>query len=157
VLSMPNDADHEFAESAASIPAFLAQRCMDEGYPTRFADAICQCGGRVFSLTVDETIGEACWFCDGCDAVYLFHSVETDEEYHGSPDSDEVDCVCPCGQDRFEIVVGASLYGRTESVRMAYIGCRCVACGLMGCYASWPRVDMPYARFFANMANRLRD
>ena len=155
--SMQDD-DREFAESAESIRGFLAQRSMDAGYATRFADAICQCGRRVFSLLeVDETHGEASWFCEACDAVYLFHSLPIDGDYRGHPDSDVVDCVCPCGQARFEIVVGVTLYGRTETARTAYVGCRCVSCGLMGCYGLWPRVDMPYSRFFSNMTNRLRD
>jgi hypothetical protein len=154
---MQDDEDHPFAESAVSIRNFLAQRFMDTGYATQFADAICQCGHQVFSLDVDEMVGEACWYCQACDAVYLFHSVETDEYYDGSPDYEAVDCICPCNQSKFEIVVGVTLYGRTDTARTAYIGCRCVECGLMGCYASWPRVDMPYSRFFSNMKNRLRD
>jgi hypothetical protein len=140
-----------FAESAASIPEFLAHRVMDAGFATRFADALCQCGCRVFSLDVDETVGEAWWFCQACDAVYLLHGVATDGPYEGSPEYEAVDCVCTCAQSKFEIVVGVTLYGEGGTARTAYIGCRCVACGRVACYASWPRVDMPYSRFFDTM------
>jgi hypothetical protein len=143
-------------EPPTSIRELLARRFMDAGYATQFADALCQCGQRVFTLEVDEVVGEACWFCQACEAVYLLHDA-ADESYAGSPNSDPVDCVCRCEQSRFEIVVGVTLYGQTDTARTAYIGCRCVACGLMGCYASWPRVDMPYSRFFSSMRKQLRD
>jgi hypothetical protein len=88
--------------------------------------------------------------------VYLLHDVATDDHYDGSPNYDPVDCVCPCGESEFEIVVGVTLYGSSDTARTAYIGCRCAACGQMGCYASWPRVDMPYSQFFSTMRKRLR-
>src|SRR5262249_9711474 len=116
----------------------------------------CQCGCRVFSLEVDETVGEACWFCQACDAVPLLRDSATDGPSDGSPEYEAVDCVCPCGQSRFEIVVGVTLYGHSDTARTAYIGCRCVACGLLGSYASWSRVDLLSPRFFASMKNRLR-
>src|SRR4051812_12573337 len=141
----------QFAESAAAIKEFLAQRVMDTGYATRFAEAVCQCGCRVFSLEVDENVGEAWWFCQACKTVYLLHCVASDESYEGSPDYEAVDCVCTCDESNFEIVVGVTLYGQGDTARTAYIGCRCVACARIECYASWPRVDTPYCQFFDAM------
>jgi hypothetical protein len=143
-------------EPAASIQEFLARRFMDAGDSTRFAEANCQCGCRVFALEVDETVGEACWVCEECGAVYLLHAVGTDEPYVGSPNYMPIDCQCTCGEAAFEIVVGVTLNGQDEMVQRAYLGGRCRACGLVACYASWPRVEMPNPRFFANMKNRLR-
>jgi hypothetical protein len=143
--------DSAFAESAASIREFLAQRVMDTGYAIRFAEAVCQCGCWVFSLEVDENVGEAWWFCQTCNAVYLLHDVASKEAYEGSPDYEAVDCVCMCDQSKFQIVVGVTLYGQGDTARTTYIGCRCAACGRIECYASWPRVDMPYSRFFDTM------
>lgn len=130
-----------------AIPEFLAHRVMDSGYATRFADALCQCGGRVFSLEVDEEVGEAWWFCRACDAVYQLR----DPGAGGSPGYEPVGCACTCGQSGFEIAVGVTLYGQRDTARTAYIGCRCVACGRIECYASWPRVDAPYPEFFGTM------
>lgn len=135
------------ADSAASIREFLAHEVMDTGYATQFADAVCQCGSRVFSLEVDEEVGEAWWFCQACNAVYQLRDAGTE----GSPKYEAVDCVCTCDQSEFEIVVGVTLYGQSDTARTAYIGCRCVACGRIACYAEWPRVDSPYSEFFGTM------
>ncbi len=137
------------SESAAAIREFLSRQVMDTGYATQFADAICQCGCRVFSLDVDEEVGEAWWYCQACNAVYLLHDAGGPDE--GSTEYEAVDCVCTCDQDKFEIVAGVTLYGRSDMARTAYIGCRCVACGRIECYASWPRVDAPYSGFFDTM------
>src|ERR1700722_15394576 len=107
--------------SSKLIRDLLAHQFMDTGYAVQFADAICDCGCRVFSLGVDETVGEACWFCQACNAGYLLHDGAPDDNYDGSPDA--VDCVCPCGQSEFEIVVGVTLYGSSDMARTAYIGC----------------------------------
>ena len=37
----------------------------------------------------------------------------------------------------FEISTGAAFYTDSTDVRWFYIGCRCVACGLVGCYGDW--------------------
>jgi len=135
----------------AAIREFLAHRVMDSGYATRFADAVCQCGGRVYSLEVDEAVGEAWWFCRACNAAYLLHDAAAGESYEGSSEYEAVDCACTCNQSGFEIVVGVTLYGQSDTARTAYLGCRCVACGRIECYASWPRVDAPYSGFFDTM------
>jgi hypothetical protein len=125
-----------------------------------FADAVCDCGGREFSLQVDEEHGEAAWFCKACNAQYLFHDRDIDGYYEGDPKADTECCNCPCterGGSHFEVTVGASLYDDSEDVRRVYIGCRCVACGLTACYADWNRVDIPYPKLFAHVRNRQRD
>ncbi|WP_020475691.1 hypothetical protein [Zavarzinella formosa] len=130
----------------AAIHAFLAG-VMDAGYATRFADAACECEGRVFSVEVDEEVGEAWWFCRACNAAYQLRDPGAD----GDAEYAAVDCVCTCDEAGFEVVAGVTLYGRSETARTAYLGCRCVACGRIECYASWPRVDAPYPAFFDMM------
>ena len=76
---------------------------------------------------------------------------DSDDFLESSPDYSAVDCVCTCERDKFEIVVGVTLYGKSDTARIAYIGCKCVACGRVECYASWPRVDAPSQRFFGTM------
>jgi hypothetical protein len=149
-----------YGDSAADIRQVLANDYRKSYPPTVFADAVCECGGRVFSLEVVEDYGEVTWFCKTCTAMYLFHDQEINGYYEGEADCEGEDCLCPCDQRRtsyFEITVGAALYEDSEDVRWLYIGCRCVACGLTACYADWNRVDLPYPRLFANMNNKLKD
>jgi hypothetical protein len=131
----------------AAILEFLAG-VMDSGYAIQFADASCQCGGRVFSVEVDEKLGEAWWFCRACNSVYRLHDPGRSDD---SPDYEAIDCICTCNQSGFEVVVGVTVYGKSDTARTAYIGCRCVACGRIECYASWPRIDAPYSAFFDTM------
>lgn len=143
------------AESVcAAIREFLAERVMDAGYRLRFANASCRCGCTVFALELDEDVGEAAWLCDACRMLYLLSDSGRDQ---ASPQYEGVDCVCTCGNDRLEIVVGVTLYGdKDDFARTAYLGCRCVACNRIACYGSWPRVDHFAAQYFANMT-RPRD
>ncbi len=149
-----------YGDSAADIREVLARDCGKSDPLTVFADAVCDCGGRVFSLQIDEEHGEAAWSCKACDAQYLFHDREIAGYYEGDPEADTECCGCPCtnrGESYFEIAVGASLYDDSEDVRWVYIGCRCVACGLTACYAAWNRVDLPYPKLFAHMGNKQKD
>ena len=136
------------SESATAIRKFLAQ-AMDTGYATRFADATCVCGCRVFSLEADEQVGEAWWFCQACSAAYQLQDPGGPEDSGAGYAA--VDCVCTCGKDKFEIAVGVTLYGQSDTARTAYIGCRCVECGRVECYATWPRIDATYSDFFGTM------
>ena len=51
---------------------------------------------------------------------------------------------CICEGDFFEITVGVSLYDDSDDVRWLYIGCRCPACGLTGCYGDWKNEFIDY-------------
>ena len=54
---------------------------------------------------------------------------------------------CVCGKSHFENSVGVSVYKGTEDVRWLYVGCRCVACGLMGCYGEWKNESVANREF----------
>lgn len=157
-MALRPEGDYYHGDSAEDIREFLA-RHSSRGYPaTHFEDAVCDCGGRVFTLQIDEDYGEAAWFCKACAAQYLFHSTNNHGYYEGDPEADTEYCACPCaphGASYFEITVGASLYECSEVVRWLFIGCRCVKCGLTACYSDWNRVDLPYQELFAHMKNRV--
>jgi hypothetical protein len=57
---------------------------------------------------------------------------------------------CLCGKNHFEITVGVALYDQSQAVRWLYIGCRCVACGLTGCYADWKNEHENYTQLLSN-------
>jgi hypothetical protein len=120
-------------------------------------EAVCDCGGRVFSVPIDDAYQEAAWFCRACSAQYLFHTRRIDGYYEGNPDADTECCHCPCterGGSYFEIAVGVTLYGDSQDVDWACIACRCVACGLAGYLAEWHRIEYPYPKLFTHMGNK---
>jgi len=97
-----------------------------------YADAVCQCGGRLFGLLLDDTQGVAVRACVACAAE---HPIGDSDE---SLEEAELDaCACPCGNEAFEVTVGVSLYDDSEDVRWLYVGCRCPECGLTAVYGDW--------------------
>jgi hypothetical protein len=143
--------EYWYGDSAADIRALLARDRPGSDPVVVFEDAICDCGGKVFSVQIDDEYHEAAWFCRDCDAQYLFHTRNIDGFYEGDPEADTECCNCPCtdrGGSYFEITVGASLYEPSDVVRWVYIGCRCVACRRTGYLAEWHRVEIPYPKLF---------
>ena len=59
----------------------------------------------------------------------------------GEPDPDPVECIC--GQGQFEILgITAPFMVAPNSAKWFYLGCRCIHCGCLGCYADWiPRYN----------------
>jgi hypothetical protein len=138
-------------QTFAAIRSFLANEAMDTGYAVRFAVATCRCGVAVFTLKVNEAVGEAWLRCSACDTTYSLHDATAHRFSAGSAEDSAEECACTCDADEFAVVAGVTLYGQSDDARTAYIGCHCVACGRIECYASWPRVDAPHAAFFATM------
>lgn len=161
VVAVRKQGDDWYGDTPADTREVMDRICNSYHKLKAFADAVCECGGRVFWLEEDDDIGEAVWCCRACEAMYLFHDHGPDGYYEGNEASDPRDCVCLCderAQAYFEITVGVGFYGGGDDfVRDLYIGCRCVACSRIACYSHWVRVDMPSQRVFANMRNRLRD
>ena len=101
--------------------------------PRHFADAVCSCGAREFSLQLDEVAGVAIRGCASCGSE---HAIGDSAEYVDEADDlDDRDCLC--GSPLFEITVGVALYRDSDDVRWIYIGCRCPACALAGSYGDW--------------------
>ncbi|MCA9179335.1 MAG: hypothetical protein KDB14_32980 [Planctomycetales bacterium] len=105
-----------------------------------FADAVCACGGKAFWLLLDEAAGVASRICVACESEA--HPIGDSEDF--MDEADEEECVCPCGEDVFEVTVGVSLYDGSEDVRWLYFGCRCVACGLTAVYGDWKNEYIGY-------------
>ena len=122
-----------FGESQSDIREEVLRYSKLSGYSAQhFADAACECGGRLFRLSLDENEGAAVRRCPSCQKE---HAIGDSAEYLEEAELEE--CGCPCGNDDLEITVGVSLYDGSEDVRWLYVGCRCPQCGLTAVYGDW--------------------
>lgn len=122
-----------YGDGPADLRAEITRYSEQNAYVAQhFADAVCRCGAGTFRLLLDDEEGAAVRRCVSCSAE---HSIGDSGEYLA--DAELAECACPCGGDQFEVTAGVSLYGRTEDVRWLYLGCRCVACGLVAVYGDW--------------------
>jgi hypothetical protein len=136
-----------YGDSQADIRGELARvGKLNEYVPTQFADARCRCGCTTFRLATDEAAGVAIRACTACGGE---HPMGDSDEF--LQDAELTDHCCLCGQEPFEITVGVSLYDESDDVRWLYVGCRCPACGLVGCYADWKNEFLDYRKLFARV------
>jgi hypothetical protein len=112
---------------------------LNEYVPTQFAEAKCVCGCQTFRLAIDENAGAAIRTCSKCNTE---HPMGDSEEYLQEAELQLSSCICE--GEFFKITVGVSLYDDSEDVRWLYIGCRCPACGLTGCYGDWKNEFIDY-------------
>jgi hypothetical protein len=105
-----------------------------QGYKVdEFRLARCDCSSEVFYLDADGTEGAAKRQCVKCGAE---HFICDSEEYWEETGPERCTCV-ECGGESVNVGVGFSLYKDAEDVRWLYVGVRCVACGILGCFADW--------------------
>lgn len=108
--------------------------------------SVCKgCGGTRFGLRVDDDEGCAERVCRVCGAREF---IADSEEFW--EDATPGDAACPCGAEDFQIAVGFSLIESGE-VNWISVGCRCVACGVLGVYVDW-KVDYEPSRHLLDMA-----
>jgi hypothetical protein len=104
-----------------------------EGYGTQaFRQAKCECGSENFELFADDDEGCAKRICGLCGSE---HFICDSEEFWAESTPEKWKCV-ECGSTRANIGIGFSLYDHGE-VRWLYLGERCAACGILGCFAGW--------------------
>ncbi|MFE1319787.1 hypothetical protein [Kitasatospora phosalacinea] len=127
--------DDESVEAGAAVVSeelagFLREAA--EYRPVLVAGCGCEdCGGRVFTVRVDDVEGCAARECVGCGGwAFLADSAEVWQE--AEPGGAE----CPCGGEEFEAAVGFSLTA-DGSVRWVTVGLRCTRDGAVGVYADW--------------------
>jgi hypothetical protein len=123
---------YTYGDAQEDIRAYLASHSR-RNYPTaHYADATCFCGSNLFQLYVDDKAGAAVRVCEPHQHE---HPIGDSAGYLNEAQLEA--CVCPCGADVFEITAGVALYKESEDVRWLYLGCRCTASGLVGCFADW--------------------
>jgi hypothetical protein len=136
-----------YGDSRADIRPELLRYSKRNEYPVQhFADAVCTCGGRLFTLEVDDDEGAAVRACVGCKDR---HPIGDSADYLDEAELEKSECVC--GEDVFEITAAVSLYDDSEDVRWLYLGCRCPACGLTGCYGDWKNEFNGYQELLRNV------
>src|SRR5262249_49713627 len=133
LMALTEKGTHRYGNSQADIPEELRRYSEKNAHAVdHFVDAVCDCGGRLFLLALDDTEGAAVRTCAGC---RVEHPIGDSAEYLEGASLEE--CGCPCGGDVFEITAGVSLYSGTDDVRWLYLGCRCPECGLTAVYGDW--------------------
>jgi len=142
---------HSYGDSQLDLRSELLDYSRANGYVIdHYADAVCHCGGQQFELHVDEAEGVAGRVCLTCGDQ---HVMADGEDYLDEAELEV--CQCLCGGEVFEITVGVHLYrdteGPTEDVRWLYVGGRCPACGLLGCYADWKSEFSDYKELLASI------
>jgi hypothetical protein len=138
-----------YADSQADIPVELARVGeLNEYVPTQFADARCTCGSNTFRLRLDDAAGAAERTCvaTGCGKA---HAIGDSADYLAEAELEDSQCVC--GGTEFEITVGVALYQGSDDVKWLYVGCRCPACGLTGCYGDWKNEFEDYRALLARV------
>lgn|GEM_PF-230793 len=133
LMALRKQGKWRYSDSQADIRAEIVRYSkLNEHLAEQFADAVCKCGGRLFVLRMDDTVGAAVRKCVGCGEE---HAIGDSGEYLTEAELQAYECVCL--ENVFEITVGVSLYEDSEDVRWLYVGCRCPQCGLTGVYGDW--------------------
>ena len=136
-----------FGDVQADIRPGLLFYSEKAGYPAEhYADARCGCGESRFRLELDEDQGVAVRICAAC---AVRHIMADGSEYLENAELQT--CSCTCEADVFEITVGVALYEDSEDVRWLYVGCRCVSCGLLGCYGDWKNEFQGYKELLSRV------
>ena len=102
-------------------------------YPIQhFANAICTCGNRLFFLQMDDTVGAAVRRCASGDEQ---HPIGDSADYLEDAQLQKNECACgkACSRSR----LASHSTKDSVDVRWLYLGCRCPACELTGCYGDW--------------------
>lgn len=146
-MALQKRGGHYFGNSQDDIRTEVVRFSNLNGYEaTQFADALCNCGGRLFHLVMDEDEGAAVRTCIKCGGR---HAIADSAEYLADAELEDYGCLC--GEDHFEITAGISLYPASQDVRWLYIGCRCPSCGLTGVYGDWKNEYLDYRALLAKV------
>ena len=146
-MALQKRGQYWYGDTQADIRAELTRYGKRNGcIPSQFADAVCTCASNTFRLRLDDNEGAAVRVCSKC---ALVHPIGDSDEYLAEADLEDRECVC--GEDLFEITVGVALYDGSEDVKWLYLGCRCPACGLVGCYGDWKNEFLDYRKLLARV------
>lgn len=146
-MALQKKGKYYYGDSQLDIKDELLRYSRKNSYATdHYADSICICGNKTFTLLIDDEEGVAVRTCVDCK---IEHPIGDSYEY--LEDADLEECECLCGSNAFEITVGVSLYQNSEDVRWIYIGCRCFNCGLTGCYGDWKNEYSDYSNLLGKI------
>jgi hypothetical protein len=136
-----------YGENHADIRAeVLRYSKVNEYEAQHFADAVCECGGKVFGVALDGAAGVAIRICTACKCE---HPIGDSADFMDGADPGM--CACLCGKEEFEVTVGVSLYDDSEDVKWLYLGCRCPKCSLTAVYGDWKNEFIGYKELLARV------
>src|SRR5258708_1727350 len=105
-MALVKRGDYWYGDGQADVRTELLRYSKLNAYVAHhFADAVCQCGGRVFRLRLDDIQGAAVRLCVACKDE---HPIGDSAGYLEGANLESRQCLC--GRDGFEITVGVSLY-----------------------------------------------
>ncbi len=139
-----------YGDDLADLREELARYSDLNGYPIdNFTDAQCKCGNDSFYFLTDEDEGVAVRRCSTCDGE---HMMGDSADY--ADDAEVGQHTCVCEGEIFQITAGVHRYRNQDDslsldVRWLYLGCRCVECGLVGCFADWKNEYNGYEQLLA--------
>ena len=101
----------------------------------------CICGSLRFALWIDEEECSAKRICADCgEEGFIFDG----EEYWTGENAELCGCPrCESDDEVLNVGIGYALYKEPNpddalvGVRWIYVGARCAACGLLGCFGDW--------------------
>jgi len=146
-MALKKRGKHQYGDSQEDIREEILRYSRQNGYDAEhFADAVCKCGRRQFSVLLDDNEGAAIRICALCKHE---HPIADSQEYLDGAELGE--CACPCGHETFEVTVGVALYVESEDVRWLYLGFRCPTCGLTAVYGDWKNEFKGYRELLARV------
>jgi hypothetical protein len=145
-MALRTEEGYHYGDCQEDVREALIAYSADGDLAEHFADAVCACGGRLFRLELDENEGVAVRTCTACAAT---HPIGDSDEFLEEAELEE--CECACGGEEFEITVGVALYPESDAVKWLFIGCRCPACGLAGCWGDWKNEYEPFSELLARV------
>ncbi len=95
--------------------------------------AQCNCGSLAFLLDADDNESVARRTCTSCASE---HFICDSGEYWNDAEPERLKCI-ECGSESTNVGVGFSIYPDRGGIRWLYVGTRCTACGVLGCFAGW--------------------
>jgi hypothetical protein len=146
-MALTKRGNYQYGDGQEDIRDEILRYSKDNGYLAQhFADAVCQCGGRLFSVLLDDNEGAAARTCIACEHQ---HPIGDSQEYLDAAELGQ--CACPCGKETFEVTVGVSLYDESEDVRWIYLGFRCPTCEVTAVYGDWKNEFSGYRELLARV------
>jgi uncharacterized protein YacL (UPF0231 family) len=142
-MTLEKRGEYCYGDSQSDIREEIIRYSKAVGYvaDSHFADAVCKCGGRIFSILLDGDEGAVARTCIQCDYQ---HPIGDSEDYLDEADLHQ--CECLCGAETFEVTAGIALYPESDDVRWFYLGLRCQQCGLTGVYGDWKNEYTDYRK-----------
>lgn len=118
-----------------------------DGYPVaRVIIAECRdCGSRSFSVRVDDVEGCAERTCTECGRTELMSDSAKFVDH-----AELEGAQCPCGGEIFNVAGGFALRDNGD-IRWVYVGLRCQADGVLGCYGEWKIDYSPTSHLFTQV------